>query len=44
LQQHMAAQGVRLSGATGTTRLVLHKDVTDEGLQAAISGFESAFG
>jgi len=42
LQKHMAAQGVRLSGATGTTRLVLHKDVTDEGLNAAITGFESA--
>ena len=41
LQHHMAAHGVRLSGATGTTRLVLHKDVTDEGLQAAISGFET---
>ncbi|WP_299722598.1 low-specificity L-threonine aldolase [uncultured Tateyamaria sp.] len=43
LQQHMAAHGVRLSGATGTTRLVLHKDVTDEGLAAAISGFEAYF-
>ena len=44
LQQHMAERGVRLSGATGTTRLVLHKDITDEGLQAAISGFETYSG
>ncbi len=41
LQRHMASHGVQLSGATGTTRLVLHKDVTDEGLAAAIAGFES---
>ncbi|WP_299286369.1 low-specificity L-threonine aldolase [uncultured Tateyamaria sp.] len=38
----LAASGVRLSGALGTTRLVLHKDVTDEGLETAISGFERA--
>jgi threonine aldolase len=44
LQQHMAARGVTLTGATGTTRLVLHKDVTDEGLQAAIAGFQSFAG
>ncbi|MEP1961761.1 low-specificity L-threonine aldolase [Tateyamaria sp.] len=43
MKQHMAGHGVRLSGATGTTRFVLHKDVTDEGLQAAISGFDSYF-
>ena len=43
MQQHMATHGVRLSGATGTTRLVLHKDITDEGLQAAITGFDSYF-
>ncbi len=41
LQKHMATHGVRLSGATGTTRLVLHKDVTDEGLEAAMAGFNS---
>lgn len=43
LQHHMAARGVRLSGATGTTRLVLHKDVKDDGLQAAIDGFDAYF-
>lgn len=43
LQHHMAARGVRLSGATGTTRLVLHKDVQDDGLQAAIDGFDAYF-
>ncbi len=42
--QHMAARGILLSGATGTTRLVIHKDVTDEGLSAAISAFEAVFG
>ena len=40
LQAHMAAHGVTLSGATGTTRLVLHKDVTSDGVQAVIEGFE----
>ena len=44
LPHHMAAHGVQLTGATGTTRLVLHKDVTDEGVQAAIDGFRSYFG
>ncbi|WP_299613120.1 low-specificity L-threonine aldolase [uncultured Tateyamaria sp.] len=44
LPQHMAAHGVQLTGAIGTTRLVLHKDVTDDGLQAAINGFRSYFG
>ncbi len=44
LPRHMAEHGVKLTGATGTTRLVLHKDVTDEALQTAISGFESFFG
>lgn len=43
LPHHMAAHGVQLTGATGTTRLVLHKDVTDDGLQAAINGFRSYF-
>lgn len=43
LQHHMASHGVRLSGATGTTRLVLHKDVKDDGLQAAIDGFDAYF-
>ncbi|MBY5934637.1 low-specificity L-threonine aldolase [Tateyamaria omphalii] len=44
LPQHMATHGVQLTGSTGTTRLVLHKDVTDEALQAAITGFRSFFG
>lgn len=44
LQRHMGAAGIKLSGATGTTRLVLHKDVTDEGLQRAIDAFETALG
>ena len=44
LHSHMATHGVKLSGATGTTRLVMHKDVTDEGLTAVISGFDAALG
>ena len=44
LPHHMAAHGVQLTGATGTTRLVLHKDVGDEALDAAIAGFRSYFG
>ena len=43
LPAHMARYGVQLSGATGTTRLVLHKDVTDDGLDAAINAFQSYF-
>ncbi|MEX0311949.1 MAG: low-specificity L-threonine aldolase [Tateyamaria sp.] len=44
LPAHMAQHGVQLTGATGTTRLVLHKDVSDDGLSAAIEGFKSYFG
>ena len=43
LQKHMLRHGVKLSGATGTTRLVLHKDVTDEGLAAAVSAMRAYF-
>ncbi|MEM6760351.1 MAG: low-specificity L-threonine aldolase [Pseudomonadota bacterium] len=43
LPRHMAAHGVRLSGATGTTRLVVHKDIGDEGISAAITGFQRYF-
>ena len=44
MQRHMGEAGIKLSGALGTTRLVLHKDVTDEGLQRAIDAFASALG
>ncbi|WP_299694095.1 low-specificity L-threonine aldolase [uncultured Tateyamaria sp.] len=44
LPTHMASHGVKLSGATGTTRFVVHKDVTDDGLQAAIDGFQRYWG
>ena len=40
LPAHMARHGVRMSGATGTTRLVVHKDVGDDGLAAVIDGFQ----
>ena len=41
---HMSKQGIRLSGAMGTTRLVLHKDVAEDGLAAAIRAFQSGLG
>ena len=44
LHRRMADHGIKMSGATGTTRLVLHKDITDAGLAAALSGFETALG
>ncbi|MEL7091407.1 MAG: low-specificity L-threonine aldolase [Pseudomonadota bacterium] len=43
LPAHMARHGVRMSGATGTTRLVVHKDVGDDGLAAVINGFQRYF-
>ncbi|MEO0503302.1 MAG: low-specificity L-threonine aldolase [Pseudomonadota bacterium] len=43
LPAHMAAHGIKLSGATGTTRFVLHKDVTDTALDAILAGFDSYF-
>jgi len=43
LQQHMLSHGVMLTGATGTTRLVLHKDVSDAGLDTAIAAFRAFF-
>jgi len=43
LQHHMARHGVHLSGGTAPLRLVLHKDVTDDGLSATIAGFERYF-
>ncbi|MEO1364388.1 MAG: low-specificity L-threonine aldolase, partial [Pseudomonadota bacterium] len=43
LPAHMAGHGVKLSGATGTTRFVLHKDVSDAALDAAIRGLSSYF-
>jgi len=44
LKDHMAGLGVVIGGGEGPKRLVLHKDVTDEGLAAAIDGFRVFFG
>ena len=43
LQRHMLDHGVRLSGATGTTRMVLHRDVNDDGLERVIAGMRAYF-
>lgn len=41
LQAHLAQAGVVIgAGASGPIRLVLHKDVNDEGLERAIKAFE----
>lgn len=41
LRTHLAGRGVRIGGGDERLRLVLHKDVTDEALSAAISAFEA---
>ncbi|MBE1296129.1 low-specificity L-threonine aldolase [Phycobacter azelaicus] len=44
LQAHLAKAGVVIgAGENGPIRLVLHKDVRDEGLSAAIKAFESYY-
>lgn len=35
----MGQRGIRLLGSIGTGRLVVHKDVTDAGIEAALRGF-----
>ena len=44
LQAHLAKAGVVIgAGDSGPIRLVLHKDVNDEGLAAAVKGLESFY-
>ncbi|MDE4140097.1 MULTISPECIES: low-specificity L-threonine aldolase [Rhodobacterales] len=44
LQAHLAKAGVVIgAGDSGPIRLVLHKDVTDEGLNGAIAAFQAFF-
>ncbi len=43
MRHHMAAAGILIGGQTPTIRMVLHRDVTDKALNAAIAAFESYF-
>ncbi|OUS33685.1 hypothetical protein A9Q94_18600 [Rhodobacterales bacterium 56_14_T64] len=40
---HMANAGVRIGGQSPAIRMVLHRDVTDEGLDTAIAAFRSYY-
>ena len=44
LRAHMADAGIRIGGQSPAIRMVLHRDVSDEGLEAAITAFQSYFG
>jgi threonine aldolase len=43
LHAHMAGQGVLIGGQSPRIRMVLHRDVTDNGLKAVIEGFRVYF-
>ena len=43
LRSHMAAAGIRIGGQSPAIRMVLHRDVTDQGLDATITAFQSYF-
>lgn len=43
LRAHMAEAGIRIGGQSPAIRMVLHRDVSDEGLNAAIAAFQSYF-
>jgi threonine aldolase len=43
LRIHMADAGIRIGGQSPAVRMVLHRDVTDEGLDATINAFQSYF-
>jgi threonine aldolase len=43
LRAHMEAAGVRIGGQFPTIRMVTHRDIDDEGLDAAIAGFCSFY-
>ncbi|MEO0403023.1 MAG: low-specificity L-threonine aldolase [Pseudomonadota bacterium] len=42
ITRQMGEHGIKMTGATGTMRLVVHKDVTDAGIAATLNGFEAA--
>jgi threonine aldolase len=44
LRAHMEAAGVRIGGQTPSIRMVMHRDIDDSGLDAAITGFQSFYG
>lgn len=43
LHSHMEAAGVRIGGQSPTIRMVVHRDIDDNGLDAAIAGFRSFY-
>lgn len=43
LRAHMSKAGIRLGGQSPAIRIVLHRDVTDLGLEATIRAFQSYF-
>ena len=43
LRIHMADAGIRIGGQSPAIRMVLHRDVTDDGLDATITAFQSYF-
>jgi len=43
LRSHMADAGIRIGGQSPAVRMVLHRDVTDDGLDATITAFQSYF-
>ena len=43
LRTHMADAGIRIGGQSPAIRMVLHRDVTDDGLDATITAFQSYF-
>jgi threonine aldolase len=43
LRSHMADAGIRIGGQSPAIRMVLHRDVSDDGLVATIAAFQSYF-
>lgn len=43
LRAHMEAAGVRIGGQTPKIRMVMHRDINDDGLEAAIQAFRSFY-
>ena len=43
LHSHMADAGIRIGGQSPAIRMVLHRDVTDQDLDATITAFQSYF-
>ena len=43
LRSHMADAGIRIGGQSPAIRMALHRDVSDDGLEATITAFQSYF-